>query len=246
MIERFLDAYELKARIAPGLIVALPMLAVIIYAAPVLSSWSIFAASGVCSLALLYGLGHVVRACGDAIESGLWESWGGPPSSRFMRQRDSTFGTDLKNSIHRALERTFCLQVLNSDDEARNSERADKAIADAFRRVRQYLRLHDPDGLWSKHNIEYGFCRNLLACRVMWVLIAISSAIFSVVHAAVTGGGVVNPALIVSCLSLVCALYVGWFILPKLTKRIGESYAEFAWMAFLELSERQAAEQATI
>jgi len=44
MIEKFLDAYEMKARVAPGLILSLPLLVVVVYAAPILSSWSIFAA----------------------------------------------------------------------------------------------------------------------------------------------------------------------------------------------------------
>ena len=58
MIEKVLDEYELKARVAPGLIVALPVLVDSVYAAPILSSWPILVASGMCSLALVYGLGH--------------------------------------------------------------------------------------------------------------------------------------------------------------------------------------------
>jgi hypothetical protein len=64
MIEKFLDPYELKARIAPGLIVVLPVLVTAVYFAPILSSWPIFAATSMCTLALLYGLSHVVRARG--------------------------------------------------------------------------------------------------------------------------------------------------------------------------------------
>lgn len=38
MIGKFLEEYELKARIAPGLIVVLPALVDVIYMAPVLSN----------------------------------------------------------------------------------------------------------------------------------------------------------------------------------------------------------------
>src|SRR5262245_2042059 len=111
MIDKFLDPYELKAGIAPGVILVLPILVDSAYATPMLSSWSMFAASGVCTLALLYGLSLVVRARGAAIEETLWESWGGPPSTRFLRHRDITFGVELKSSMWRALSSTFSVQI---------------------------------------------------------------------------------------------------------------------------------------
>jgi hypothetical protein len=236
MIEKFLDTYELKARIAPGLIVALPVLAAAIYAAPVLTSWPIFAASSVCSLALLYGLSHVVRARGKAIEISLWNHWGGPPSTRLMRHRDIILGAELKSLIRRALVTSLAVRLADPDEEARNPERADKTIADAFRQVRQYLRQHNVDGLWFKHDIEYGFCRNLLGCRVLWAFIALCSTLFAAVYAVRMGAAILNPASAIGFLSLVSALYVGWYILPSATKRIGEGYAESAWMAFVQIA----------
>lgn len=233
MIEKFLDPYELKARIAPGLIIVLPVLVDVIYAAPILSSWPIFAASGVCTLALLYGLSLVVRALGKAVEPELWHGWGGPPSTRFMRNRDSTFGAELKQSIQSALAKRLSARVLTPDDEAKNPGRADQAILDAFRQVREYLRQHDPDGLWFKHNVEYGFCRNLLACRGVWAVASAGSIVFAVVYAAKTGAGLFNVASAFGGLSLLCAVYTGWMILPGAAKHTGEAYAELAWMSFL-------------
>ncbi len=211
------------------------MLVVAVYSAPILSSWSIFAASGVCSLALLYGLGLVVRARGGAIEKPLWNTWGGPPSTRFMRHRDATFGEDMKQSIQKALATKFpAARILSPEEEARNPERADKAIVDAFRQVRQYLRQSDPDGLWFKLNVEYGFCRNLLGSRIIWAGISLAATVFAVVFAMRTGSGPINPASAICFLSLACSVYVGWFVLPNSVKRVAETYAETAWMAFLQ------------
>ncbi len=239
MIEKILDDYELKARIAPGLILALPILVDAVYAAPILSSWPIFAASGVCSLALVYGLGHLVRARGKAIEADLWNRWGGPPSTRFLRHRDSLFGAELKASIQNALAKKFSSRLLTQIEEAKSPERADKAIADAFRQVRQYLRQHDPNGLWYKNVLEYGFCRNLLGCRVIWAAVALAATIFAGLYGFRTGAGLLNPAAAIGGLSLMCAVYTGWAILPNATKRTAESYAELAWLAFLQISEEQ-------
>jgi hypothetical protein len=208
---------------------------VAVYAAPILSSWSIFAASGVCSLALLYGLSLVVRARGGAIEKALWKSWGGPPSTRFMRHRDDTFGEDLKRSIEKALAAEFpAARILPPEEEARNPERADNAIVDAFRQVRQCLRQKDPDGLWSKLNVEYGFCRNLLGSRMIWAGTSLAATVFAAVFALKTGSGPLNPASAICFLSLLCSVYVGWVVLPTTVRRIGDTYAETAWMAFLQ------------
>jgi hypothetical protein len=237
MIERFLDAYDVKARVAPGLIIALPLMVAVFYAAPIVTSWPIFTASGVCSLAMLYGLSHFVRARGKAIEAKLWDEWGGPPSTRFMRHRDTTFGSDLKTSIRQALVKKFSSGLLSPDEEARNPGRADKAIVDAFRQVRSYLRQHDPDGLWFKHDIEYGFCRNLLACREPWVVVALCATALASIYGVSTGRGVLNPGSAIGCLSFLIAAYIGWAILPNATKRVGETYAETAWMAFLRTAQ---------
>jgi hypothetical protein len=234
-MEKFLDEYELKARIAPGLILALPILVDAFYAAPLLSTLPIFAASGICSFALIYGLGYLARTRGKAIEPELWKRWGGPPSTKFLRHRDLSFTADLKVSVRSALTQCFSLVLLTVEEEGREPGRADRAIFDAFRQVRQYLRRHDPGGLWFKHDIEYGFSRNLLGCRVLWLIVAAAATVFAAVYGARSGvsGGILNPASVLSCLSLLCALYFGWAILPDGTKRIADVYAESVWMAFL-------------
>jgi len=239
MIEKFLDEYEVKARVAPGLIIALPVLVDAVYAAPALSGWPIFAAGGVCSLALIYALGHLARARGEAIEPALWSRWGGPPSTRFLRHRDPQFARELKAAVRTALSRRLSITLLTPEEEGREPGRADRAIADAFRRVRQYLRQRDPEGLWFKHDIEYGFSRNLLGCRVLWLVLAISATAFASAYGARTGAGIFNPASIIALLSVACALYLGWAVLPDATKRIADGYAELAWVAFLRFSEEE-------
>jgi hypothetical protein len=241
MFENFLDPYELKARIAPGLILSVAMLVDAVCAAPVLSNIPLFAATGVCSLALIYGLGNFARARGESIESKLWSSWSGPPSTRFLRYRDSQFGDGLKSSIRQELSRRFSVTLLTPDQEGRDSELADREIVDSFRRVRSYLREKNADGLWQKHNIEYGFCRNLLGCRIGWVVLSLTAFAFAVANAVRTGQSLINPGSIVGVVSFSCAVYVGWFLLPNGTKRAADEYAESAWIAFLHLSQREPA-----
>ncbi|MGB2592887.1 MAG: hypothetical protein WA853_00070 [Candidatus Acidiferrum sp.] len=237
MMEKFLGEYDLKARVAPGLILALPILIDAFYAAPLLSSLPIFAASGICSFALIYGLGYLARARGEAIEPKLWKRWEGPPSTRFLRQLDSSFTSELKVSIRSALFQCFSLVLPTVEEERQEPGHADRAIHDAFRQVRQYLRQRDPNGLWFKHDIEYGFSRNLLGCRGLWVIVATAATLFAAVRGARPRiFGTINPGSALSLLSLTCALYFGWAVLPDGTRRIADVYAESAWMAFLGLA----------
>lgn len=241
MLKDLLDPYELKARIAPGLIIALPVLADALYSSPSLSGWPIFTFESACGLALIYGLSYIVRGRGEGIEKELWESWGGPPSTRVMRDRDNTWTTELKTAISQAVTKALSARLPAPEEEKTNRLQADKVIADAFRQVRQYLRQHDPNGLWFKHNIEYGFSRNLLGCRLLWALIAFVATIFAAIYGEKTGGHILNPASAVGLLSLLSAIFVGWFVLPTATKHIADGYAESAWMAFLEMTSQSSA-----
>lgn len=234
MIKKIVDRYHWEARVAPGLILALPVLVVTVYAAPILSNWPIFATSGAFGVALLYGWGYVVGARGSATESKLWDGWDGPPSTRLMRHRDGTIGEETKSSIRQALANRFLSHLPSPEKEAADPRLADKVISDSFREVRAYLRKHDPDGLWFQHNVEYGFSRNLLACRGLWVVIASIATAIAAFYGARTGRGIVNPASAICLLSLLCAVWVGWYVLPTATKHSADEYAESAWMAFLE------------
>jgi hypothetical protein len=140
------------------------------------------------------------------------------------------------HSIRSAVTQEFGITLPTSEQEKKDLKSSDKAIADAFGRVRGFLRLSDPTGVWQKNNIEYGFCRNLLGGRMLWASVAAGSLMVAIWHSAANHLGFLNPAVVVSCLSLVTAGYVGWLILPKATKRTAERYAELAWTTFLQVS----------
>lgn len=233
MFEKWLDSYELKARVAPGLVLVVPLMVDGLYAAPILSNWPVFTASSAVGLALLYALGLLVRSLGERVQPQLWTSWGGPPSTRMVRHRDNRFGDHLKDLIYQSLSGELSVDLLSDDEEAKNPSRADKEIEDAFRQVREYLRANDPHGLWTSHNAEYGFYRNLLGSRGLWSIVALGSAIFAALYGVRHGSGPANPASLINAICFGFAIYLGWGVLPSATREAGEQYAESAWLAFL-------------
>jgi hypothetical protein len=76
----------------------------------------------------------------------------------------------------------------------------------------------------------------LLGCRIIWATIATAAAATAALHGIRIGAGILNPGSIVAVLSLLCAVYFGWFVLPALTQRVANSYAEQVWIAFLEIA----------
>jgi len=154
-----------------------------------------------------------------------------------MRHRDTFVGKHLKLLIHEALRRELHTALHTEQEEARSRDGADKAIEDAFKQVRPYLRARDPKGLWHSHNIEYGFLRNLLGSRWLWMGVSLAAFAFAVAYGINTGKGPVNPASTLDFISVLCGAYLGWAILPSAIRHAADRYAESAWMSFLRLAE---------
>jgi hypothetical protein len=232
------DYYELRARVAPGLVLGLPVLATFVYAAPALIELKHLAAGSLCAFSLIYALGQVARARGGAIEGKLWSGWGGPPSTRFLRTTDSYFGPELKEKIRTAVLKTFSLQLPRKEDE-KNTPASDRQIDDAFKLVRDFLRATDPRGLWFDHMVEYGFARNLLGMRVPWLILSLSALLVCLALGGHRGDSSSACPTAICALSVLAAIYLGWFVLPGATKRIAETYAGLAWTSFLRTAEIQ-------
>jgi hypothetical protein len=231
------DGYEVRSRLAVALIVGLPVVAPVLALAP--ADWPSRLGFGAVALFLLYGFGFCIAGLGRRLERRLWSRWGGPPSTRLCRWRDDTWGKPLKQRLHEAVARTFGLDLFQRRRERENPEGADRAIHDAFARVRSYLRRHDPNGLWATHNAEYGFSRNLTASATLGASVAMLAG------AACLACWRLRDDLSALALAVVDGVLVPLFVtlrcvMPAVTKQRAERYAESAWQAFLNLADTTA------
>jgi hypothetical protein len=237
-LSEIFDSYDLKARWIPTVIVLLPA-AVAVYAKfPALTASPVLAmGSGAISIALLYFASMIVRELGTRAQTELWRQWGGAPSTRFARMRDSRFSDVQKTLIRQKVQQQFHLDMFGADVERGNPRATDQAIDQAFKRVREFLRGRHKFGLVEKHNAEYGFTRNLYGSR--WVLVSLAAA-----GAIVTGFGnghlwPLSTAAAAEFLIAVVWVPVGFFLLPTMIKRNADNYAEKAWLSFLEVSKEE-------
>lgn len=233
------DTYDIKARYAPGLIVALPLL---------IMFWTNFhneakalsgSLGGVISIIVWYLLSVCVRFCGKKIEKDLWKTLGGTPSLVIVSWTDKRLGDDIKVKYHEMAERLLGLPMPSKTLEISNPQESAYLIAQAFQRIKGLLRQYDKDGLWSIANAEYGFARNLYGSRLLWISICILmiATCTSLIYFSYSSLKLIG--LILNILNLICCVVLGWFVLPRLTKEIGFRYAEHAWESFYNIAEQR-------
>ena len=231
----WLDQYEMKARIAPTIIVILPLAVAILSIALVISDQivQVILSSGIALIIVIYILSSLVRYCGTKIEADLWKNWGGPPSTRFMRWSDSTFGDDLKQQLYAAVESRCRIRLSSVEEEKEDPNKADGLIGQAFLQVKATVRHDDPEGIWTKHNVEYGSYRNLLGSRGIWLVFSILGTIACGAFWYLNKDYILIFGLALNVLLAACSILSGWYVLPSLAKRAAEQYAEGIWNSFL-------------
>jgi len=232
------DSYEWKARLIPTVIVLLPGFVTTYFLYPGIVTNPVLAAgSGLVSIAVIYLAAMLVRHLGSTYQESAWRAWGGPPSTRYLRMRDSFFSDDQKYRLQVALTERFGVRLVSRESEAKNPDLADKTIMDAFKEVKEFLRKSGEASLVDKHNAEYGFTRNL--CGSRWVFAALAITGFLLCGFTTTERAWdLTPGASVNLILLVIWVPLAWFVLPGMLKRNAETYAERAWLTFLARSER--------
>lgn len=231
-----LDSYEMKARIAPALLISLPVLVTLwsCYNTEFVSLSEIF--KGIISIVIVYALSIIVRALGKKIEPKLWESWGGAPSTQIVSWRNDIIGDELKGLYLQAVRDKLKLPVPDKEDEEADPVKAGDLLRQTFKGVQGIIRQKDKGGLWSVANADYGLSRNLLGSRFLWLLI---SVIMSLVSGYYLYSQYSNAVLVGTALNLtmdIAAIYVGWYILPAYSRAVAFRYAELAWESFYAMS----------
>ena len=158
------DKYERVARVYPALILTCPAVVAVATTMPTLPSQTTtsHAVTAAVLIAVFYALTRFVRVVGFNIQQPLWDSWGGPPSTRMMLWSDNTMTDQWKENAHAVVADSLSISLHSKKKEAHNLDDAKKLIADAFAQVKTILDLEKPDGKHQVHNIEYGFAPNLL------------------------------------------------------------------------------------
>jgi hypothetical protein len=214
---KLMDAYTLRARLAPAIIAAAPALAFVM----LLISWTRISLSNtIATLGLaviLYALADFARRRGRRIEPAIFQRLGGKPSITMMRFSDDTFDE--------ATKRRYVSYVAGQIGETAPSsagERRDPAATDKFYdRCGAWLREHTRDAkkfsILFNENCTYGLRRNLFAMKwpalgINLMTVLVSVAVFWGVGPFAALAAFKSRVIIVFVVAAIHAVYIGFAV----------------------------------
>ena len=231
------DRYTRKARVLPVYLTAAPVVLAIAATLPEGLNLPLAGVSAIVFPPLLYFMSQVASDFGKRLEPALWDSWGGPPTTQFLRHDNEQLNPVTRARIHAKL-RAFGLRVPTAEEEKSDRERAlefySSAVDDIRRRTRDSKRFH----LVYEGNIEYGYRRNMLGLKPVGLAIAALAVVasgWSLFYGWHTDGVILPGALVITLLNTCVAL--GWLIgVRSATVRItADRYARYLLEAALDL-----------
>ncbi|MGP1385920.1 MAG: hypothetical protein ACTS2F_20340 [Thainema sp.] len=168
-IEKNFDDYNRKARLAPALLVSLPIaLTIIAFFPNHVWSWG-----GVVSLLAWFGilklLAQLARDMGKAKEEELYTVWGGKPTTSFLRYRNTRNKINLARQ-HRKLFALTKQPMPNESEELANPDLADQIYDTCTQFLLSKTRDHSKFFLIYEENCNYGFRRNLLGMKSLGII----------------------------------------------------------------------------
>ena len=163
---KFFDRYTWHARTLPVYFTSVSAILAIAAALPEGLNLPLASASGVVFVPLSYFFSQVGSDFGKHLEPSLWRSWGGPPTTRYLRHTNDEFNAATRERVHTRL-REIGLEIPTAAEEESDPDGADELYASAIDELRRRTRPGDTNRfpLVYTGNIEYGFRRNLLGLR---------------------------------------------------------------------------------
>lgn len=236
----WLDPYEIRARIIPAILVCLPILVPFYLLFNNMGNpISGFIFSGIIFLGMAYAVSFFVQYEGHKFQETLWASWGGPPSTRILRWSDKTFDEEYKKKLHKTIKNFLDVELLDKESEKENPIDADLKIECAFSQAKRMVYNQSSNDLLGKFNAEYGFHRNLMGSRIIWVISCLFGTILCGALFYLSKSYDSFSGTIVDSVLFCFALIWGWYILPLTITHHANQYAITLWESFYIIAQEK-------
>ena len=170
----------------------------------------------------------LVRDRGRHVQMGLWQNWGGSPTTRRLR----LVGSDEPRAAARIRSRVEAVTgwpLPTQDEEREDPTDADRRYEEAVSALRERTRDHERFPLVFEENMDYGFRRNTLGIRPVGSLVSLVALAASVALLIVDDGSVASHFGRWGASALVAAvLLVFWrgFVTAGWVRHAAELYAD--------------------
>ena len=231
------DAYERKARLAPGVLtIALLLPAAIALSVP-LSDWikMLLAGTGLGAV-IAIGISHLASAMGNRYQEKLWPRWPhDAPTNRRLHPTDTTRSRQQKHQWYAAIRRLTSLDIAAIGNE--EGDQLDAIINDAVTQIRTRLWKSTHAERLRLHNTDYGFARNFAGLAPVW-LGALTAATIACWVGFYFGRANLGWSVGATILSIV-AYPLAFLVLPDYVRKKAEHYADSFFDALLSLDRAQ-------
>jgi hypothetical protein len=217
------DEYTWRARIAPVATVISPI--VVFAPASAVVQLGVAVASGVAAVALVAIAAEVGRDRGKRLEPALWASWGGSPTLRRLRFRDSDDPEEVTR-LHEQIEAILGTGLPTQTEENADPDRADRMYDRATRALREATRDKERFRLVFSENLSYGFRRNLLGLRPWGLAVAIGTLVAAGVLLLATSHDQAVAVLVPALWSVLAITFYVFVVRPTWVRVPAEAYAE--------------------
>ena len=177
-----MDAYDLRARVAPVSLVFLPLTFILLALLPT-NPLAVVVLLAAGPLAAVFS--PIGRDWGKRIQPKLRAEWDGFPTTRMLRHRGA--GSDrISATLRHCVEQATRICLPSKEQEAADPARADAVYEDATRSLRDLTRNSSDYPLVLSTNIAYGFHRNMLGARWRGMAFSCASAVITFVLLSLT------------------------------------------------------------
>jgi hypothetical protein len=225
------DRYDIQARLLPAVLCSMPVLLFqYYYLNKHLADFSEailkvrFIGPITLPIALIYLFMQVNRFIAKEIfEKRYFKSELHMPTTNFLLHGDSQYTPDYKKDIYARIRQDFGIRLATPRQEQEDEASARKKIAEAVSLIRTKTRGRD---LLLRHNIEYGFARNLIGGSLLAVLLCLFDAAFFkyVAH---------NDSAVPVSLALAAIYLIPVLLAKPIIERYGKLYAKLLIQEFM-------------
>ena len=231
-----LDTYSFRARAFPVYLTLAPVALLLVAVVPEGLKWPIGGTAALVFAPISFLLGQVGADFGKRLEKRLWASWGGPPTTRFLRHGNREFNEVTRSRVHAQL-RQLGLHVPTREEYERDQCAADTHYESCTEELIRRTRNTRNFPLVFKGLTEYGFRRNLLGLKVLGVclsVVGVAGSAWSVYTAWTATNAMTAVSLIGGLISV--GLLITWlfWVTERTVKLSADRYARFILEAALE------------
>lgn len=228
------DRYVIQARIMPVLLTVFPLASLVAVWLPDESlGWRLL--SGLMSLILFTLIAQLGRDQGRARQAELFQSWGGMPSLRKLRHRDTDLPWITLERLHAALATAVGVKAPTKVEESTDPATADEVYSAYCDHLRDATR---GDRILQSENISYGFRRNLWGLQPQGTWLAVAGLAGTTLATALELGtpGMVVPATAAVINATLLGLWMR-VVNERWVRQAAEAYADRLLRAFLAASQ---------